>query len=35
METMTRKKGRATHNVTASKKIPIKLSAVRLRIEFM
>ena len=35
METTTRKKGKATHNVTASTKIPVKLSAVRRRIEFM
>jgi len=35
METTTRKKGKATHNMTASKKIPVKLSAVTRRIEFM
>jgi hypothetical protein len=32
---MTRKKGKTTHNVMASKKIPIKLNAVRRSKEFM
>ena len=35
MITMTRKKGKTTHNVMTSKKIPIKLNAVRRRKEFM
>ena len=35
METMTRKKGKVTHNVAVSENIPIKLTAARRSIEFM